>query len=57
MRARALQQPKRPVSVQRNVSRRVQPTRPPPTISKENQGMTAATIWVDADVSCGIELS
>ena len=30
---------------------------PLPTISKENQGMTAATIWVDADVSCGIELS
>lgn len=30
---------------------------PLPTISKENQGMTAATVWVDADVSCGIELS
>ena len=30
---------------------------PLPTISKENQGMTAATIWVDADVHDGIELA
>ncbi len=30
---------------------------PHPTISKENAGMTAATIWVDADVSCGFALN
>lgn len=29
---------------------------PYPTISKQNGGMTAATIWVDADVDCGIKL-
>lgn len=29
---------------------------PLPTISKENQGMTAATIWVDVEVEGGIEL-
>lgn len=29
---------------------------PHPTISKQNDGMTAATIWVDADVQCGLEL-
>lgn len=30
---------------------------PLPTISKENQGMTAATIWVDAHVEGGIDLA
>ncbi len=30
---------------------------PHPTICKQNDGMTAATIWVDADVQCGLELS
>lgn len=29
---------------------------PHPTISKDNEGMTAATIWVDADVEGGLEL-
>lgn len=29
---------------------------PHPTISKQNAGMTAATLWVDADVACGLEL-
>ncbi|MCI9129051.1 MAG: carboxylate--amine ligase [Eggerthellaceae bacterium] len=29
---------------------------PHPTISKQNEGMTAATIWVDADVEEGLEL-
>lgn len=29
---------------------------PHPTISKQNEGMTAATIWVDADVDCGERL-
>lgn len=29
---------------------------PHPTISKQNEGMTAATLWVDADVECGLEL-
>ncbi|WP_165170951.1 circularly permuted type 2 ATP-grasp protein [Adlercreutzia sp. ZJ242] len=29
---------------------------PLPTISKENQGMTAATIWVDVDMEGGVEL-
>ncbi len=29
---------------------------PHPTISKQNEGMTAATIWVDADVDCGKRL-
>lgn len=29
---------------------------PYPTISKQNGGMTSATIWVDADVDCGISL-
>lgn len=29
---------------------------PHPTISKQNDGMTAATLWVDADVECGLEL-
>lgn len=29
---------------------------PHPTISKQNDGMTAATIWVDTDISNGIEL-
>ena len=30
---------------------------PHPTISKENEGMTAATIWVDADVEGGWEIA
>lgn len=30
---------------------------PLPTISKENQGMTAATLWVDVDVECGEPLA
>lgn len=29
---------------------------PHPTISKQNEGMTAATIWVDADADCGVEI-
>ncbi len=29
---------------------------PHPTISKQNDGMTAASLWVDADVDCGGEL-
>ena len=29
---------------------------PHPTISKQNEGMTAATLWVDADIDCGLEL-
>lgn len=29
---------------------------PHPVISKQNEGMTAATLWVDADVECGLEL-
>ncbi len=29
---------------------------PHPTISKQNAGITAATIWVDADVDCGRKL-
>lgn len=29
---------------------------PNPTISKQNEGMTAATIWVDAQVDCGTSL-
>ena len=29
---------------------------PHPTISKQNEGMTAATLWVDADVEGGLDL-
>lgn len=29
---------------------------PHPTISKQNDGMTAATLWVDSDIDCGIEI-
>ena len=29
---------------------------PHPTISQTNDGMTAATIWVDCDVPDGLEL-
>ncbi len=29
---------------------------PHPTISKQNDGMTAATLWVDANVDCGLAL-
>lgn len=29
---------------------------PHPTISKQNDGMTAATVWVDAEVDCGLEI-
>lgn len=29
---------------------------PHPVISKQNDGMTAATLWVDADVQCGLML-
>ncbi len=29
---------------------------PHPVISKQHEGMTAATLWVDADVQCGLEL-
>lgn len=29
---------------------------PHPTISKQNDGMTAATLWVDADIDCGYAL-